>query len=78
MSALRAARANKVKRVVITSSIAAVMVSKDVDKRSFGPNDWSELSACDAYCKSKLLAEKAAWDYQKELPENEKFEIVTI
>jgi len=25
-----------------------------------------------------MLAEKAAWDYQAKLPENEKFEIVTI
>ena len=78
MSALKAARANKVKRIVITSSIAAVMVTKDVDKVSFGPEDYSDPTACDAYCKSKLLAEKAAWDYQKDLPEDEKFEIVTI
>ena len=30
------------------------------------------------YYKSKTLAEKAAWDYQANLPEAERFEIVTM
>lgn len=30
------------------------------------------------YAKSKILAEKAAWEFQAALPEAEKFEIVTI
>ena len=30
------------------------------------------------YLKSKLLAERTAWDFQKALPEDQKFEIVTI
>jgi len=30
------------------------------------------------YPKSKVLAEKAAWDFQAALPEDQKFEIVTI
>ena len=30
------------------------------------------------YYKSKTLAEKAAWDYIENLPEGEKFELVTI
>jgi len=30
------------------------------------------------YVKSKTLAEKAAWDFQKGLPDDKKFEIVTI
>ena len=78
MSALKAAKANKVKRIVITSSIAAVMITEDIDKMTFGPEDWSDINICDPYCKSKTLAEKAAWDFQKELPDEEKFEIVTL
>lgn len=30
------------------------------------------------YSKSKTLAEKAAWDFQKALPEDEKFDIVCL
>ena len=30
------------------------------------------------YGKSKILAEKAAWDFQAALPEDERFDIVTI
>lgn len=30
------------------------------------------------YSKSKTLAEKAAWDYQKSLPEDQRFEITTV
>jgi len=33
---------------------------------------------CGAYEKSKTLAEKAAWDFVKALPESERFELVTI
>jgi nucleoside-diphosphate-sugar epimerase len=32
----------------------------------------------DAYSKSKLRAEKSAWEFQKSLPENERFELVVI
>jgi len=78
MSALKAARANKVKRIVITGSIAAIQRTKDIDKLKFGPDDWSDLSISDPYVKSKTMAEKAAWDYVKDLPEDEKFDLVTI
>ena len=33
---------------------------------------------CDAYSKSKTLAEKAAWDYVDNLPEDEKFAVATV
>ena len=44
---------------------------------------WSEVKATtegfmQMYAKSKILAEKAAWDFQAALPEAEKFEVVTI
>jgi dihydroflavonol-4-reductase len=35
-----------------------------------GPQFW--------YLKSKVLAESTAWDYIKAMPENEKFELVSI
>jgi nucleoside-diphosphate-sugar epimerase len=41
-------------------------------------DDWSEPEFCKAYEKSKTLAEKAAWEYLHGLPQEEKFELVTI
>ena len=78
LAIMKAAKANKVKRVVITSSIAAIMVTRDENKTKFSVEDWSDTSIAQPYEKSKTLAEKAAWDFIKNLPNNEKFEVVTI
>jgi len=79
MAVVRAVHKYKVKRVVITSSVAAIMFQTDeTSKDLYNENDWSNLAGCDAYEKSKTLAEQAAWDFQKSLPENERFELVTI
>jgi dihydroflavonol-4-reductase len=52
--------------------------SADFDKLSFGPEDWSDVKKLEPYPKSKLIAEKAAWDFQKALPENEQFDLIMI
>lgn len=39
---MKAARANKVKRVVITSSVAAILVSRDENKTKFSVKDRSD------------------------------------
>ncbi len=76
---MRAAHYNKVKRVVITSSAVSVMMNQPKDfKELYDESDWSDLKACNAYYKSKTLSEKAAWDFIEALPEQEKFELVTI
>lgn len=36
--------------------------------KTFTEEDWMEPEKLNAYGKSKTLAEKAAWDYVKELP----------
>ena len=57
---LAAAKRAKVKRVVLTSSIAAIMSGNGSGK--FGPENWSNLNEnIGAYLKSKTLAEQAAW-----------------
>lgn len=57
---LAAAKRLKVKRVVLTSSTAAIMAGNGSGK--FGPDVWSNLNAkIGAYLKSKTLAEQAAW-----------------
>lgn len=63
LRALRAAKKAGVKRVVLTSSIMAMMGSMKTG--TFGPDDWTDMTAPDVstYTKSKTLAEKAAWDF---------------
>jgi nucleoside-diphosphate-sugar epimerase len=78
MAVMRAAHKHKVKRVVITSSVVAIYFSADKKKVDFSVEDWSDLKVADAYGKSKTMAERAAWDFQASLPEEERFEIVTI
>ena len=61
---LRAARDAGVKRVVLTSSFAAIGYGHR--KEAYTEEDWSVLDGdkpIPAYHKSKALAEKAAWDF---------------
>jgi nucleoside-diphosphate-sugar epimerase len=62
---LRAAREAKVKRVVLTSSFAAVGYGHPPQSEPFDETDWTSLdgSGVSAYVKSKTLAERAAWDF---------------
>ncbi|EHK49359.1 hypothetical protein TRIATDRAFT_49296 [Trichoderma atroviride IMI 206040] len=60
---LKAAREARVKRLIFTSSFAAIGYG-DGDKREpYTEKDWSALDGLPAYHKSKTLAEKAAWDF---------------
>jgi nucleoside-diphosphate-sugar epimerase len=62
---LRAARDGGVKRVVLTSSFAAVGYGHPPQARPFDETDWTNLAGPDvgAYPKSKTIAERAAWDF---------------
>ena len=64
---LRAAREAGVKRVVLTSSFAAIGYGKAQPGHVYDENDWTDTSApgLGAYQKSKTLAERAAWDFVK-------------
>lgn len=65
---LRAAAQAGVERVVLTSSVAAVLYGRD-RSRTFDESEWSnvESSAIGAYEKSKTLAERAAWEFMDQL-----------
>ena len=64
LNALKAAKNAGIKRVVLTSSIAAVMFGHKEKHRVFTEADWTNADVTDvAYYKSKTLAEKAAWDF---------------
>ncbi len=62
---LRAARDAGVKRVVLTSSFAAMGYGQPPQSAPFNETNWTnpEASGVTAYTKSKTLAERAAWDF---------------
>jgi len=62
---LRAARHAGVRRVVLTSSFAAIGYGHSQQEQSFTEEDWTNPDApgVTAYAKSKTLAERAAWDF---------------
>ena len=64
---LRAARDAGVKRVVVTSSFAAIGYGHGHSTCVYSEKDWSDTKASSIkpYPKSKTLAEQAAWDFIK-------------
>ncbi|HVU44766.1 MAG TPA: aldehyde reductase [Terracidiphilus sp.] len=62
---LRAARGAGVRRVVLTSSFAAVGYGHRRRTAPFTEADWTDVNGGEmsAYTKSKTLAERAAWDF---------------
>jgi nucleoside-diphosphate-sugar epimerase len=62
---LRAARDARVKRVVLTSSFAAIGYGHPPQKAPFDETSWTDPQGPDVlpYVKSKALAERAAWDF---------------
>jgi nucleoside-diphosphate-sugar epimerase len=62
---LRAARDAGVKRVVLTSSFAAVGYGHPQQEAAFTEKDWTNPDGADVmpYTKSKTLAERAAWGF---------------
>lgn len=62
---LRASREAGVKRVVLTSSFAAIGYGHAPQQAPFNETTWTNLSSpgLTAYVKSKTLAERAAWDF---------------
>lgn len=75
---LRAAARGGVRRVVQTSSVAAVHYSGTPEDHVCTEADWSDPALTPLYPKSKTLAERAAWDFHASLPEAERFELVVM
>ena len=78
LRALRSAKKAGVERVVLTSSILAMMGSMKTG--IFGPKDWTDINAANisTYAKSKTLAEKAAWDFIESQEGADKMEMVSM
>uniref|UniRef100_A0AC34QG70 3-beta hydroxysteroid dehydrogenase/isomerase domain-containing protein n=1 Tax=Panagrolaimus sp. JU765 TaxID=591449 RepID=A0AC34QG70_9BILA len=60
-----------VKKVVLTSSCAAINEGHEDEDRIFDENDWTVETSPKvlAYPRSKTAAEKAAWEFVKNIPE---------
>ena len=77
------AESGTVKRVVVTSSVAAVSSGMAgnpgrPEDHMYTEDDWSVEDACGPYEKSKLKAERAAWAFVEKLEEDNKFELVVV
>jgi nucleoside-diphosphate-sugar epimerase len=73
------AAAGTVERVVMTSSVAAIAFGHtDGGSTVRTEADWSQVENCEAYQKSKTLAERAAWELVSALPPGRRFELVVI
>ena len=75
LRAMQAAHAAGIRRVVLTSSTAAVTSAPSkADTKKFDESDWSDPSwpGITPYTKSKTLAERAAWDFvERDAPDME-------
>ncbi|MEM9436234.1 MAG: NAD-dependent epimerase/dehydratase family protein [Pseudomonadota bacterium] len=71
LRALRAAQEAGVQRIILTSSVVAIMHADRPAGTLAGPDDWTDINhpTASAYVKSKTLAERAAWDFAKEHPQ---------
>ncbi|PPQ73615.1 hypothetical protein CVT26_010523 [Gymnopilus dilepis] len=81
---------NKIKRVIVTSSVAAVGFTSAPPTVTFDESQWNdqaveltntlgkEAPPMVKYSASKVLAEKAAWDFYNKLKSELQWELVTI
>jgi nucleoside-diphosphate-sugar epimerase len=80
LRALRAAEHAGLGRVVLTSSISAVLSGHARHgSRKYSEDDWSlETPQTPAYDLSKTLAERASWEFVRALPAERRFELVAL
>jgi dihydroflavonol-4-reductase len=76
---LRAAHDAGVERVVLTSSLSAIVYGND-RSRVFTEADWSNLDGArvGAYDKSKTIAERAAWEYMTTIEGTSSMQLAVI
>ncbi len=76
---LRAAQKGGVKRVVLVSSIVAVISGHERENRAFSESDWTDTGKTKyAYAKSKTLAEQAAWGFIRSAENKTGIELVSL
>ena len=75
---LRASLDAGVKRVVVTSSVAAIRLSDGAASRPLDEGDWTDPDSpgLTPYVRSKTIAEQAAWDLVRERGEEDRLSVV--
>jgi len=75
---LRASLDAGVKRVVVTSSVAAIRLAEGAPARTLDENDWTDPDShgLTPYVRSKTIAERAAWDLVRERGEEDRLAVV--
>jgi nucleoside-diphosphate-sugar epimerase len=75
---LRAGLDAGVKRVVVTSSVAAVRLADESEPRPLDERDWTDPDSpgLTPYVRSKTIAERAAWDLVRERGEEDRLAVV--
>jgi dihydroflavonol-4-reductase len=75
---LRAALDAGVKRVVVTSSVAAIRLTNGAEPRPLDERDWTDPDSpgLTPYVRSKTIAERAAWDLVRERGEEDRLAVV--
>jgi nucleoside-diphosphate-sugar epimerase len=75
---LRAALDAGVKRVVVTSSVAAIRLADGAPSRPLDEGDWTDPDApgLTPYVRSKTIAEQAAWELVRERGEEDRLAVV--
>ena len=75
---LRASLDAGVKRVVVTSSVAAIRLSEGAASRPLHEGDWTDPDSpgLTPYVRSKTIAEQAAWGFVRERGEEDRLAVV--
>ncbi|MGZ8666754.1 MAG: SDR family oxidoreductase [Solirubrobacterales bacterium] len=75
---LRAGLDAGVKRIVVTSSVAAIRLGDEAAARPLNEEDWTDPDApgLTPYARSKTIAEQAAWDLVRERGEEDRLAVV--
>jgi dihydroflavonol-4-reductase len=75
---LRAGLNAGVKRVVVTSSVAAIRLSEGAAARTLTEADWTDPDSpgLTPYVRSKTIAEQAAWDLVRERGEEDRLAVI--
>lgn len=71
LNVLRGATHSKVKKIILTSSIAASSPENNCTDQEVDETFWTDLNnkSLNAYRKSKIIAEQTAWNFMKDYPE---------
>jgi nucleoside-diphosphate-sugar epimerase len=74
---LNAAAGGGVRRVVVTSSFAAIGYSPKPSGLPYDENDWTDATAQQSpYVKSKTFAERAAWEFAAQHPDGPELTVI--